>query len=192
MGITPAAYAKRRGVSDRAVRKAIESGRLSRSITKNGNRWLIEPEIADLEWDRNTAPQKVRSAAQINTGKARARGDDAPEPEPEAPPSVPGAGRGAATYSQAKAAAEGYRAMLLKLDYEEKSGALVRKAEVERRLAEVAKEVKDAVLRTGMQMIGEIAKAAGGLTPEQRQEVLMVIERHQNKALETLGNAGLR
>lgn len=192
MGITPAAYAARRGVSDRAVRKAIESGRLSRSVTQNGNRWLIEPEIADLEWDRNTAPQKVRSAAVINSGKARARGEDVPEPEPEAPPAVPGAARGAATYSQAKAAAEGYRAMLLKLDYEEKSGALVRKAEVERRLAEVAKEVKDAVLRTGMQMIGEIAKAAGGLTPEQRQEVLMVIERHQNKALETLGNAGLR
>jgi len=190
MGITPAAYAKRRGVSDRAVRKAIDSGRLKRSITKNGNRWLIEPEIADLEWDRNTAPQKVRSAAAINSGKARARGEDVPEPEPEAPPAMPG--RGAATYSQAKAAAEGYRAMLLKLDYEEKSGALVRKAEVERRLAEVAKEVKDAVLRTGMQMIGEIAKAAGGLTPEQRQEVLLVIERHQNKALETLGNAGLR
>ena len=105
---------------------------------------------------------------------------------------VPGAGRGQATYSQAKAAAEGYRAMLLKLDYQERDGSLVRKADVERQLFEVAKEVKDAVLRLGPLMVGEIAKAAGGLTPEQRQDVLMIIERHQTKALETLSNARLR
>jgi hypothetical protein len=188
MGITPAAYAKRRGVSDRAVRKAIESGRLVKSISKHGNRWLVEPDIADLEWDRNTAPQKVRSAGQINTGKARARGEDVVDAEPM----VPGAGRGQATYSQAKAAAEGYRAMLLKLDYQERDGSLVRKADVERQLFEVAKEVKDAVLRLGPLMVGEIAKAAGGLTPEQRQDVLLIIERHQTKALEALSNARLR
>lgn len=189
MGITPAAYAKRRGVSDRAVRKAIESGRLVKSLSKRGNRWQIDPDIADLEWDRNTAPQKVRSAGQINTGKARARGEDVGEPEP---PMVPGAGRGQATYASAKAAAEGYRAMLLKLDYQERDGSLVRKADVERQLFEVAKEVKDAVLRLGPLMVGEIAKAAGGMTPEQRQDVLMIIERHQTKALETLSNARLR
>lgn len=189
MGITPAAYAARRGVSDRAVRKAIDSGRLVKSVTRKGNRWLIEPDIADLEWDRNTAPQKVRSAAQINHGKARAKGEDPGEPEP---PTVPGAGRGQATYSQAKAAAEGYRAMLLKLDYQERDGTLVKRADVERQLFEVAKQVKDAVLRLGPLMIGEIAKAAGGLTPDQRQEVLMIIEQHQTKALETLSHARLR
>lgn len=188
MGITPAAYAARRGVSDRAVRKAIETGRLVKCLSKRGNRWLIDPHIADLEWDRNTAPQKVRTSAQINNGKARARGE---ETEPE-PPTVPGAGKGAATYSQAKAAAEGYRAMLLKLDYQERDGTLVKRADVERQLFEVAKQVKDAVLRLGPLMIGEIAKAAGGLTPEQRQEVLMIIEQHQTKALETLSHARLR
>lgn len=190
MGMTPAAYAAHRGVSDRAVRKAIESGRLVKGATRKGGRWLIDPEIADLEWDRNTAPQKVRSAQQINNGKARAKGED--PGEPEAPPIVPGAGRGQATYSQAKAAAEGYRAMLLKLDYQERDGSLVKRADVERQLFEVAKQVKDAVLRLGPLMIGEIAKAAGGLTPEQRQEVLMIIERHQTKALETMSHARIR
>ena len=189
MGMTPAAYAAHRGVSDRAVRKAIESGRLVRAVTRKGARWVIDPEIADLEWDRNTAPQKVRSAAQINNGKARAKGEDPGEPDA---PMVPGAGRGQATYSQAKAAAEGYRAMLLKLDYQERDGSLVRKVEVERQLFEVAKQVKDAVLRLGPLMIGEIAKAAGGLTPDQRQDVLMIIERHQTQALEALGNARIR
>jgi hypothetical protein len=173
--MTPAAYAAHRGVSDRAVRKAIESGRLVKGVTRKGARWLIDPEIADLEWDRNTAPQKVRSAQQINK-----------------PPMVPGAGRGAATYSQAKAAAEGYRAMLLKLDYQERDGSLVKKSDVDRQLFEVAKQVKDSVLRLGPLMIGEIAKAAGGLSPEQRQDVLMIIERHQTKALEALANARIR
>ena len=189
MGLTPAAYAQHRGVSDRAVRKAIASGRLVKGVTQRGNRWLIDPEIADLEWDRNTAPQKVRTAGQINDGKARAKGEDPGEPEA---PIMPVGGRGQATYSQAKAAAEGYRAMLLKLDYQERDGSLVKKADVERQLFEVAKQVKDAVLRLGPLMIGEIAKAAGGLTPEQRQEVLMIIERHQTKALETMSHARIR
>lgn len=190
MGMTPAAYAAHRGVSDRAVRKAIESGRLIKSATRKGGRWLIDPEIADLEWDRNTALQKVRTARQINDGKSKARGED--PGEPEAPQLPPGTGRGVGTYTQAKAAAEGYRAMLLKLDYQERDGSLVRKADVERHLFEVAKQVKDAVLRLGPLMIGEIAKASGGLTPEQRQDVLMIIERHQTKALEALANARIR
>lgn len=180
-------YAERRGVSRRAVQKAIDSGRLKRSVTKDGRQWKLDPEMADLEWDRHTAPEKMRSAEQINRGKAKARGEEV-EPESEAPMLPPAAGKGAATYSQAKAAAEGYKAMLLKLDYEERAGKLVDAVKVQREMFEAGRRVRDAVLRTSQLMIGDIAQAAGGLTPEQRAEVLLVTERYLVKALEVLSD----
>lgn len=183
MLIKLAEFADRQGVSPQAVRKAIDTGRLQRSVQRQGRGYWIDPEMAAIEWGRNTAPQKQRSKEAILAGKAAARGEGEP-----LPPMGPPMGKGGATYAGAKAAAEGYKAMLLKLDYEERSGKLVEKASVEKRFYEAGRRVRDAVLRTGQQMIGEISKAAGGLTPEQRAAVLLVIERHQVQALEALAN----
>lgn len=187
MLISVAEFAAQKGVSPQAVRKAIQSGRLKRSVERKGPRnYVIDPEVAELEWIRNTEPQKQRTAEQINAGKARARGEDVPDPEPVAPPANKG---GAGTYSSAKAAAEGYKAMLLKLDYEERSGKLVDKAAAERSFAAAGMQVRDAVMRTAQQMVGEIATAVGGLSQEQRAAVLQVIDRHHVKALEELVRA---
>jgi hypothetical protein len=49
-------YAKHRGVSEGAVRKAIRSGRIA--IGEDG---LIDPNIADRQWSANTDPAKSRS-----------------------------------------------------------------------------------------------------------------------------------
>ena len=193
MLISVAEFAAQKGVSPQAVRKAIQAGRLKRSVEmqaskgKNGRPgYVIDPEVAELEWTRNTEPQYQRTAEQINAGKARARGEDVPDPEPVAPPASKG---GAGTYSSAKAAAEGYKAMLLKLDYEERSGKLVDKAAAERSFAAAGVQVRDAVMRTAQQMVGEIATAVGGLSQEQRAAVLQVIDRHHVKALEELVRA---
>jgi hypothetical protein len=179
-------FAAQRGVSPQAVRKAIKTGRLKRAVDRKGKLYLIDPDLAELEWDRNTEPQSQRTAEQINTGKARARGEDVPDPEPMPPPGNKG---GAGTYASAKAAAEGYKAMLLKLDYEERSGKLLDKAAVERGFAAAGIQVRDAVMRTSQQMVGEIATAVGGLTLEQRAAVLQVIDRHHVRALEELVRA---
>lgn len=187
MLISVAEFAAQRGVSPQAVRKAIASGRLKRGVERKGPRnYVIDPEVATLEWERNTAPQKQRTAEQINAGKARARGEDVQAPEPVAPPGNKG---GAGTYASAKAAAEGYKAMLLKLDYEERSGKLLDKTSVERGFAAAGMQVRDAVMRTSQQMVGEIATAVGGLTAEQRAAVLQVIDRHHVRALEELVRA---
>jgi hypothetical protein len=193
--ISVAEFAARMGVSPQAVRKAIKAGRLSRSAQLEKTKpkgqtgrpaWVIDPEIAELEWSRNTEPQFQRTAAQINAGKARARGEDVPDLEPVAPPGNRG---GAGTYASAKAAAEGYKAMLLKLDYEERSGKLLDKAATERGFAAAGMQVRDAVMRTSQQMVGEIATAVGGLSQEQRAAVLQVIDRHHVRALEELVRA---
>ncbi len=53
--ISLSAYGRRRGVSCEAVRKAILSGRLSRSVVWIGGRAKIsDPVLADREWAANT------------------------------------------------------------------------------------------------------------------------------------------
>ena len=54
------AFAKLRGVSWQAVKKAVESGRLQRSVRKVGNQWSINPELAHREWAENTQPAQQR------------------------------------------------------------------------------------------------------------------------------------
>jgi hypothetical protein len=196
--ISVAEFAARKGVSPQAVRKAIKTGRLERSAQLEKTKpkgstgrpgWVIDPEIAELEWERNTEPGLVRTAAQINAGKARARGEDVEPPAPVAPIGPPGSRAGAGTFASAKAASEGYKAMLLKLDYEERSGKLLEKAAAERAFAAAGMQVRDAVLRTSQQMVGEIATAVGGLSQEQRAAVMQVIDRHHVRALEELVRA---
>jgi hypothetical protein len=92
------------------------------------------------------------------------------------------------TMAQGQAIKTAYQAKLLQLEFEERSGKLVSAEEARRVRFESGRRVRDAVLRIGPQMIGEIAKAAGGLTPDQRADVLLVIERHLVGALEALAD----
>ena len=55
MGISQRAYARRRGVSHTAVRKAIAAGRIT--LEADGK---IDPERADREWSTQTDPSKQR------------------------------------------------------------------------------------------------------------------------------------
>ncbi len=60
------AYARRRNVSHTAVQKAIKDGRLVDSVSRNARGWaLIEPELADQEWDSFTDPRKQRGDAAL-------------------------------------------------------------------------------------------------------------------------------
>jgi hypothetical protein len=181
-----AEYAEQLDVSVQAVRKAIAEGRIKAGAKKRSADetpgqtgrpgWWIDPEVANREWGKNTSPQHRQSAA-TKAGRQRQLAAAAGGGEYRGP-----------TMSQAQTIKAGYQAKLLALEYEEKSGQLVRVEDVKRQQFEAGRRVRDAVLRIGPQMIGEIAKAAGGLTPEQRADVLLVIERHQVEALEALAN----
>ena len=96
------AYAQHRGVSHKAVQKAIEGGRIT--VLPDGR---IESDIADEQWDRNTREHAPFSG----------QDDD-------------GSGFGATQYSKARAVREHYQARLAKLEYEERVGSLVSKDEV--------------------------------------------------------------
>jgi hypothetical protein len=114
------AYAKHRGVSLRAVQKAIQSGRIR--PTPEGK---LDPAQADADWERNTGPRAGRSIAVPS-----------PPPRPPAQPSAaepPRAelgGAGVLDYARARAIHEHYKARKAKLEYEEKLGKLLSRDEV--------------------------------------------------------------
>lgn len=77
-------------------------------------------------------------------------------------------------------------AQLAELDLEREQGKWVRADEVLRERFESGRLVRDALLRVPMRVLPELAKAAGGLTTEQRAEVGLVLERHLVEALRSL------
>ncbi len=98
-------YARHRCTSLSTVQKAISSGRIS--TLPNG---MIDSDVADREWRENTEVRPKGSR------KKRHDDDDA---------------FGAAQYTKARAVHEHYQARLAKLEYEEKTGSLISKDEVQ-------------------------------------------------------------
>ena len=86
--MTVSEYARHRGCDEKAVRKAIDEGRITAIGEGRGRR--IDPDVADIQWARNT----------------RARGDSGRgQPAPTvAPPPAPGASAPAAAPPPAPAA----------------------------------------------------------------------------------------
>ena len=123
------AYARHRGVSLRAVQKAIASGRIS--ARADG---LVDAPTADASCARNTAPRPIPAA------KPAKRPVIVPTPEgahhhaeprqaarePVEPPKL----ESGLEYSKARAVKESYLARLAKIDFEERTEKLVSRDEM--------------------------------------------------------------
>lgn len=135
--VSQAEYARHRGVSREAVRRAIAAGRIKPE--RDGR---IDPEKADLAWRENTVP--------------RAPTQPAPErQEPTAPdgsPDDPG-------YFGARAKREHFLAQLAELTFGERSGKLVEADKVDDVAFTAARTARDKIL-------GVRARLAGMISPE--------------------------
>lgn len=109
------AYARHRGVSLSAVQKAIKKGRIA--TLPDGR---IDSEAADRQWERNTAarPPVVTKAAPPRLPVDPDEGD------------FPGGGLNVA-YTKARAIREQYEARLAKIRYEQQTGKLINRDEVQ-------------------------------------------------------------
>jgi hypothetical protein len=151
------AYARHRGVSLRAVQKAIQAGRIEK--TPAGK---IDVQIADTQWDRRTAPRPLiakQSDKPQDPQKQEAVPAGSPSRHPAEPNHTPNAaadprmdlprsdlpGTSGIDYSRARAVRETYLARMSKLDFEERSDKLVSRDEVE-----VAAFTKFRTFRDGM------------------------------------------
>jgi len=121
MSMSLRAYARHRGVALSAVQKAIASGRIHPE--PDGS---IDPIKADAQWDRHT-----RTAQPTTPRVTTAR--PPPVSQPAAPPPMPQASDDArgVDYHKARAVRETYSARLAKLEFEERTGKLISKDEVD-------------------------------------------------------------
>lgn len=121
------AYARRRGVSVEAVRKAHRSGRLHRSIVMvNGKPKIADPALADREWAANTNISKLPAALLIARHGRRAgtRGDRGSRSAPRSDDTQQ------ADLSDATRREKLARAQLAELKYRERAGQLVEAEEM--------------------------------------------------------------
>ncbi len=120
------AYARHRGVSLRAVQKAIQSGRI-----KTGEDGRIDAAVADSDWTKNTGLRmqvRTRKPAATSSHDAIRRSTGSVTPEQlEAVPRL----ESGTEYTRARAVRETYQARITKIEYEERSGRVVSRDEVQ-------------------------------------------------------------
>lgn len=138
-------YADHRHCSHTAVQNAMRDGRISFVVV--GKRKLIDPTVADQEWDENTDPSKPR-----NQRIGRPKGKRRPG-QPETPMNLDGSqkpnggnGAGATAYADARAAREVYQAQKARLDLDERMGKLVRIETVRTAAYNAARKTRDHLL----------------------------------------------
>lgn len=164
-----ARYARERGVSTQAIYKAIDDGRLVKSLEKSPNGYVrINVEMASREWPlTNVAPEN---------DPAFALGDDEDETEDEDIP-LP---EGVPHLHASKATREHWLAQTAQLDYEKARGKLMDREEVRRTVFALARKARDAMIA-----IPERTAAILAATTDER-EVLNVLLREINRVCDEI------
>ena len=158
-----AEYARHRHCSREAVRKAVASGR----ITTFGPDKLIDPELADAQWQRNTRA-RVRSASADNTIPAA---------------NVPPVAAVSVSYDEARRRRELAEASMAEMKQEELRGELIRVEAVKTALARVFSMTRDTLL----QIPARLAPLLAADTDPANVQNVLYTEIHQ--ALQHLASA---
>lgn len=159
--MTQAEYARKRGVSREAIRKAIQSGRIP---ALSGGR--IDPKKADTAFRENTDP--------VRGGKRAARDEDAPGGALLIP------GTNIPKHYVSKAKREQHMAARAKLEHEELAGQLVRTDSIRQAAFAATRRARDQILRLSDVIVPRII----GVTDE--LEMRKVIDDEARKICEEL------
>ena len=147
--------ARRLGVSDTAVHKAIKAGRVTvAGRTPTSNRPLVAWPQVQQDWLANSDTTKRTHVG--SKGSPRRAADPEPEvqlatnTQDEQPAvggdSLPGRAVQGPSLAQSRAVKEAYLARLAKLEFEQKSGKLIDADEVKVRAFKLARNARDALL----------------------------------------------
>ena len=159
MGLSIRAYARHRGVSHVAVKKAIDTGRIT--PLPDGT---IDPDVADAQWAQNTlqtrktaAPVKARptkvQSAPVAVEAASQR--EAPEP------STPALSTGGTSLLQARTVNEVLKAKLKQVELAEKKEELVDRAKAVAHVFKLARIERDAWINWPARVSGQMASTLG-------------------------------
>ncbi|WAR46956.1 hypothetical protein [Methylomonas rapida] len=160
--LTQADYARQRGVSKVAVHKAIKSGRISLIDGK------IDPEVADIQWERNT--DKVKQAA-ANSGRMRdAENNQIATLLAQSSPVVE-------DYMHWKTRRERAEAIRSEQDQEREAGNLIYRDQAERGAKTVARLLRDQLLSVPSRLAAELSAITETTIIEQkiRDEIRTVL-----------------
>ena len=172
MGMNVTAYARHRGVSHVAVLKAIKAGRIVKE--QDGT---IDPDKADAAWKQNTSQAQQRKPPKEDKASVE-RSVDPPSSGNQSINNGP-------SYAQSRAIKEAYNARLAKLEYEEKSGALVRTDSVKVAWFNMLRVLRDRVLNIPDRMAPLLAAETD---PKQVRELLEAeLRQILNDASDTIG-----
>ena len=150
--ISQAEYARQKGISRQYVNKLVQQGKIPVDADKN-----INPDIADQVLNATADP-----ARQLNDPEAydQAGGDHEYESESLVSEDEEVTNTVAATahtpFAKFRSVREAYQAKLAQLDYEERAGQLLKKAEVERETFDVARQVRDRFLSLPQELAGTL------------------------------------
>lgn len=154
------AYSRHRGVSDTAVRKAIQSGRIS--LDSDGR---IDPQVADAQWSVNTdAAQQRKAAPQREVPQEAVTSVREALSSPHNPLAGIGAGgtaAGGTTLMQAKTANEVLKAQTNKVRLARLKGELVAKDQAVAHVFRMARAERDAWLNWPARVAAQMASELG-------------------------------
>lgn len=152
MGLSIRAYARHRGVSDAAVRKAIAAGR----ITPEGD-GTVDPERADAEWARNTeAPRNGTRARVVKAATPPETASTAPVGDGQA--SLP---TGGASLLQARTVNEVVKAQTNKVRLARLKGELVDRNQAIAHVFKLSRAERDAWLNWPARISAQMAAKLG-------------------------------
>lgn len=158
-GLSIRAYARHRGVSHVAVKKAIDTGRITQ--LSDGT---IDPDTADAQWAQNTLqPRKAAEPVAASITKARPSpvvAETAPQREP-AEPSAPPLSAGGTSLLQARTVNEVLKAKLKQVELAEKKDELVDRAKAVAHVFKLARNERDAWLNWPARVSGQMASQLG-------------------------------
>lgn len=184
--MTMNAYAKHQGVSHTAVRKAIDSGRLVKSVVNDKGRTLIHAEVADIEWAKNTdkakqgnrKPEEGKGASPDAKMLKVVEAGKSDSVKAEASSILNGlVSEGILDINEARAMKETFLAKMAQLEYHRKLGQLVENAVVRKTAFAIANTVKNRLTalpaRISPQVMGQTSQAViAGIIKEEVTQAL--------------------
>jgi hypothetical protein len=184
--ITLTAYASRRGVSPKAVSKAIAAGRLTASVTRDqhGAPKISDPDLADREWEANTRA-RAEYAAPAPADPAETTGAAPPPPRSAPAATSPELAEYYAHRSAREAEAarrERLQADLAELTLAERRGEMIPVAQARRDVMERYATVKTRLLG--------VPRGLAQQLPHLAAEVVPVVDALLREALEELASGG--
>ena len=159
MGLSIRAYARHRGVSHVAVKKAIDTGRIT--PLPDGT---IDPDTADAQWAQNTLqPRSAAEPEKVSTAKARrvVATDEAATQRDAVDASTAPMSASGTSLLQARTVNEVLKAKLNNLELAHRKKELVDRAQAVAHVFKLARIERDAWLNWPARISGQMASALG-------------------------------